>query len=147
MFMCSLKRSSVNNLFFYGQLFSYVRLILLKHEPEHFGHFEYFSSSWLFVKLTFLELTISPSIALITDSWCYFTKILSSRIFTNLATQELIKEYWLQIIDIKRENRFLKVCYVPTTSAGLPRLLFLRQPLILLTNKAGSTHHLSVYCT
>ncbi len=28
-------------------------------------------------------------------------------------------------IDIESQNRFLKVCYVPTTSAGLPRQLLL----------------------
>ncbi len=37
------------------------------------------------------------------------------------------------IIDIKSlPNRLLKVCYVPTTSAGLSRLLFLWWPLTVL---------------
>ncbi len=36
-------------------------------------------------------------------------------------------------IDIKSlQNRLLKVCYVPATSALLPRLLFLLQPLTVL---------------
>ncbi len=38
------------------------------------------------------------------------------------------------------KNRLLKVCYVPTTSAGLPRLLFVKRPLTELmkqTRQAG----------
>jgi hypothetical protein len=36
-------------------------------------------------------------------------------------------------IDVKSlQNRLLKVCYVPATNAGLPRLLFLLQPLTVL---------------
>ncbi len=36
-------------------------------------------------------------------------------------------------IDIKSiQNRLLKVCYVPATSAGFPRLLFLLRPLTVL---------------
>jgi hypothetical protein len=35
---------------------------------------------------------------------------------------------FVESIDIESlQNRLLKVCYVPTTSAGLPRLLFLLQ--------------------
>jgi hypothetical protein len=40
------------------------------------------------------------------------------------------------------QNRFLKVCYVPTTNASFPRLLF--AAAINNTNeanKAGSVHH------
>jgi hypothetical protein len=37
------------------------------------------------------------------------------------------------IIDIESlQNRLLKVCYVPATNAGLPRLLFLLRPLAVL---------------
>ncbi len=40
---------------------------------------------------------------------------------------------WIFTIDIKSlQNRLLKVCYVPTTSASLPRLLFLLRPLTVL---------------
>jgi hypothetical protein len=42
----------------------------------------------------------------------------------------------IRAIDLERQkNRLLKVCYVPTTSAGLPRLLFsflFMQPLAVL---------------
>jgi hypothetical protein len=38
-----------------------------------------------------------------------------------------------KIIDIESlQNRLLKVCYVPATSAGRARLLFLLQPLAVL---------------
>jgi hypothetical protein len=39
----------------------------------------------------------------------------------------------IEVIDIESlQNRLLKVCYAPTTSAGLPRLLFLLPPLTVL---------------
>ncbi len=41
----------------------------------------------------------------------------------------------------KTKNRLLRVCYVPTTSTGLPMLLFLMRPLTVLmkqTRRAGS---------
>jgi hypothetical protein len=39
----------------------------------------------------------------------------------------------IALIDIESlQSRLLKVCYVPATSAGLPRLLFLQQPLTIL---------------
>jgi hypothetical protein len=48
-------------------------------------------------------------------------------------------------IDIESQNRLLKVCYVPATSAGLSRLLFLSFFAVAINstneaNKAGSTH-------
>ncbi len=54
-----------------------------------------------------------------------------------------------QAIDIESlQNRLLKVCYVPTTSAHLPRLLFivvLLQPLRVLNSKQGR-HYLPLSC-
>jgi hypothetical protein len=44
-----------------------------------------------------------------------------------------IKCLWVEVIDIKRKNRLLKVCYVPTTSTPFgPFSLFLLQPLTVL---------------
>jgi hypothetical protein len=43
----------------------------------------------------------------------------------------------VRTIDIKSlQNRLLKFCYVPATSASLPRLLFLLQPLTALMKQA-----------
>jgi hypothetical protein len=52
-------------------------------------------------------------------------------------------------IDIESiQNRLLKVCYVPATSAGLNRILFLLQPLTVLmkqTRQAIRTVKQSMY--
>jgi hypothetical protein len=60
----------------------------------------------------------------------------------------------IQNIDIESQNRLLKVCYVPATSASLPRrllllLLFLAAAINSTNeaNKAGSTRHQAVYIT
>ncbi len=57
---------------------------------------------------------------------------------------------WGQAIDIKSlQNRLLKVCYVPATSAGLPRVSFFFSFLFFVAaainstneaNKAGGVH-------
>jgi len=45
-------------------------------------------------------------------------------------------------IDIKSlKNRLLKVCYVPTTNAGLPRLLCLLWPLAVLMKQTRQAVH------
>ncbi len=57
--------------------------------------------------------------------------------------------YPIWSIDIESlQNRLLKVCYVPATSASLNRLLF--AVAINSTNeanKAGGMHHLAVHIT
>ncbi len=67
------------------------------------------------------------------------------------------KTFFTAVINIDIEslqNRLLKVCYVPATSAGLPRVSFFFSFLFLLVrpftvlneaNKAGSTRRLAVY--
>jgi hypothetical protein len=41
----------------------------------------------------------------------------------------------------KSSNRLLKVCYVPATSAGLPRSLFWLQPLTVLMKQTRQAEH------
>ncbi len=56
-----------------------------------------------------------------------FIIILLSVVMLNLVVLRV------NIIDIESlKNRLLKVCYVPATSARLPKLLFLLQPLTVL---------------
>ncbi len=49
-------------------------------------------------------------------------------------------------IESKTKKRLLKVCYVPATSTGLPRLLFSAAAINSTneTNKAGGTRHHSI---
>ncbi len=48
----------------------------------------------------------------------------------------------MNIIDIESlQNRLLKVCYVPATSASLPRLLFLLRPLRALMKQTRQAVH------
>jgi hypothetical protein len=56
----------------------------------------------------------------------------------------------VDIMDIESlQNRLCKVCYVPATRAGLPRLLFYAAVINISNeaNKAGSTRHYAVYIT
>jgi len=60
-------------------------------------------------------------------------------VFTNMAllrhlwtSRIILRSSYTLTINIKRQNRLLKVCYVLATSAGLPRLLFLLRPLTVL---------------
>ncbi len=56
--------------------------------------------------------------------------------------QLMILSLRLRIIDIESlQNRLLKVCYVPATSAGLPRLLFLLRPLTPLMKQTRKAVH------
>ncbi len=62
--------------------------------------------------------------------------------------RERLRQYSTLIIDIQSlQNRLLKVCYVPATSACLPRLLFIYLFIAVAinstndANKAGGTHH------
>jgi hypothetical protein len=63
------------------------------------------------------------------------------------------KTTWGQAIDIKSlQNRLLKVCNVPTTSAGLNRLPFLMRPLTVVMKQTRQavptvkqTYYLDVY--
>jgi hypothetical protein len=65
------------------------------------------------------------ALELMSKSLCILAKFVHENI-SNIATS----------IDIKSlQNRLLKVCYVPATSAGLPRLLFLLRPLTVLTKQ------------
>jgi hypothetical protein len=51
----------------------------------------------------------------------------------NLNSTEGAATRCVKTLDIKSlQNRLLKVCYVPTTSAGLNRVLFWLQPLTVL---------------
>jgi hypothetical protein len=55
------------------------------------------------------------------------TKKVNKYCFLNVLWQQV------ETIDIKSlQNRSLKVCYVPATSASLPKLLFLLRPLAVL---------------
>jgi hypothetical protein len=47
--------------------------------------------------------------------------------------------FYAQILKV--QNRLLKVCYVPATSASLSRLLFLRWPLTVLMKQTRQAVH------
>jgi len=63
---------------------------------------------------------------------------------------KLVNPFFLltQIIDMESlQKRLLKVSYVPASSAGLYKLLFLLAAINSTkeANKAGGTHHLAAY--
>jgi hypothetical protein len=55
----------------------------------------------------------------------------------------ILRSSYKLAIDIKRQNRLLKVCYVLATSAGLPRLLLFAAAINSTNekNKAGGMRH------
>ncbi len=65
----------------------------------------------------------------------HLSPLLSNFVFLSLTL-------WSRIIDIESLlNRLLKVCYVPATSAGLSRLLFLLRPLKVLMKQTRPAVH------
>jgi hypothetical protein len=79
----------------------------------------------------------------------YYIDIKLNRLLIGLYCLPWLQEKVVSIALISKDkNRLLKVCYVPATSASLPRLLFYAAiNSTNETNKAGSMCNSSVYIT
>ena len=79
----------------------------------------------------------------------YYIDIKLNRLLIGLYCLPWLQEEVVSVALISKDkNRLLKVCYVPATSAGHPRLLFYAAiNSTNETNKPGGTRHSSVYIT